>query len=76
MTASTSLSFRVIGEIIRKDGSKERVIGNNDFQPNIDAFLLDILSSIDIIGWLKLKNLNDGCLLHTLLQEKQQKAYD
>jgi len=77
MSATTAFGFRVIGEIIKKDGSRYRVIENNDsFLSDIDRFLLNIISEINIIDWLKLKYLNDECLLHTLLQERQQNVCD
>ena len=77
MPAATAFGFRVIGEIIKKDGSRYRVIGDNDsFLSDIDRLLLSIISEINIIDWLKLKYLNDECLLHTLLQEKRLSACD
>ena len=69
MTASTAFGFRVIGEVIKKDGSRKQVIGDNDSDfLNIDALLLELLSYIDIIGWLKLKYLYNECLplMHSL----------
>ena len=77
MSATTSFGFRVIGEVIKKDGSRYRVIGDNDsFLSDIDHFLLNIISEINIISWLKLKYLNDECSLHMLLQERQLNVCD
>ena len=77
MPATTAFGFRVIGEIIKKDGSRHRVIGDNDsFLSDIDRLLLSIISEINIIDWLKLKYLSDECLLHMLLQEKRLSACD
>ena len=77
MPATTAFGFRVIGEIIRKDGSRRRVIGDNDsFLSDIDRLLLSIISEINIIDWLKLKYLSDECLLRMLLQEKRLSACD
>jgi len=77
MPTTTAFGFHVIGEIIKKDGSRYRVIGNNDsFLSDIDRFLLNIISEINIIDWLKLKYLSDECSLRMLLQEKQLSACD
>ena len=77
MSATTSFGFRVIGEVIKKDGRRYRVIGDNDnFLSDFDRLLLSILSEINIIDWLKLKYLNDECLLRMLLQEKRLSVCD
>ena len=77
MSATTSFGFRVIGEVIKKDGRRYRVIGDNDnFLSNFDRLLLSILAEINIIDWLKLKYLNNECLLRMLLQEKQLNIFD
>jgi len=77
MSATTSFGFRVIGEVIKKDGRRYRVIGDNDnFLSDFDRSLLSILAEINIIDWLKLKYLNDECLLRMLLQEKQLNVSD
>jgi len=77
MPATTSFGFRVIGEVIKKDGSRYKVIGDNDsFLSDLDRLLLNIIAEINIIDWLKLKYLNNECLLRMLLQEKQLKVSD
>ena len=77
MPATTSFGFRVIGEVIKKDGSRYKVIGDSDsFLSDLDRLLLNIIAEINIIDWLKLKYLNDECSLHMLLQEKQLSDYD
>ena len=77
MSASAAFGFHVIGEVIKKDGRRYKVIGDNDnFLSDLDCFLLNIIASINIIDWLKLKYLNDECLLHMLLQERHLNACD
>ena len=50
MSAATAFGFRVIGEIIKKDGHRYRVIGDNDSSlSDIDRFLLNIIYEINII---------------------------
>ena len=77
MSATASFGFRVIGEVVKKDGRRYVVIGDNDnFLSDFDRLLLSILAEINIIDWLKLKYLNDECLLRMLLQKEQRNVCD
>ena len=66
MTASTSFNFRVIGEVIRKDGTRIPVINDNiETLSPLSRLFLELLASLDIKEWIKLRNLEEQCLLHT-----------
>ena len=64
MTASTSFDFRVIGEVIRKDGTRIPVINDTIETPSpLTRLLLEFLANLDIKEWIKLRNLEERCSL-------------
>ncbi len=66
MSASTSFNFRVIGEVIRKDGTRIPVINDNiETLSPLSRLLLELLANLDIELWIKLRNLEETCLPHT-----------
>ena len=66
MSASASFNFRVIGEVIRKDGTRIPVISDRiETLSPFTRLLLEILANLDIELWIKLRNLERECLLPT-----------
>ncbi len=64
MTASTSFNFRVIGEVIRKDGTCIPVINDTiETLSPLTRLLLEFLTNLDIKEWIKLRILEEQCLL-------------
>ena len=64
MTASTSFNFRVIGEVIRKDGTRIPIINDTiETLSPLTRLLLEFLANLDIKEWIKLRNLEERCLL-------------
>ena len=72
MTASTSFNFRVIGEVIRKDGTRIPVINDTiETLSPLTHLLLEFLANLDIKEWIKLRNLEKQCLLLMHSPEKR-----